>query len=237
MCLFQSSVLENMSRVKHSESDGPSTSVSRQGPRKNKPTKMQGQGGGGGRGRRIKMSPECASRVSQLTTDLGFKTVAETIQWLLQHADDPVNEEPEEPETETVPVVPDGTHKIPEPEEENAEDEDDRETGIETVAVVCRGGVHKIQEPEEEKAEGGSDDKVLDSSEVAPEGSNLLFFGREFWMVDQNKQKKSVWPVPLVLSRGLAMKAVDPIDDESGCEETGKEDEDVKLVRKKFQFL
>lgn len=130
------------------------------------------------------MSRECAAQICQLTKDLSFKTKGQTIQWLLEHADDDSNNE-------------------------------------ETVT-------------EDKKTQSASDDGVSDSSdsEDAPEGSNMVFCGHQHWIVDEDGQKRSVWPLPFELSHGLAGKIVRKNGEESSCEETGEGKKVLVLVRK-----
>nr|XP_017245511.1 PREDICTED: transcription factor TCP20-like [Daucus carota subsp. sativus] len=63
---------------------GSSSSEPQSAPRKEKNLK------GHGRGRRIRVSAPCAARIFQLKEDLGLKSEGETIQRLLEHAEESI---------------------------------------------------------------------------------------------------------------------------------------------------
>ncbi|KAK1356638.1 TCP domain-containing protein [Heracleum sosnowskyi] len=149
-----------------------------------------------GRGRRIRLPATCAARVFQLTRELGHKSDGETIQWLLEHAEEEIIKATGTGTVPAIAVSVGGTLKIPSESFKNADVEGDEDCNNKGKKRRLNDGVHV----------GGTQ-----SLGLAPVGAMPVWVpSNGFWMMPATVanlglgmgvggpqgQYQVVWPVP-----------------------------------------
>ena len=168
-----------MSTVKDYDSDSQANSGSQQTssvpkPMKDKQTKVEG------RGRRIKMPASCAAQISQLTKDLGFKSKGETVDWLLERAEESMIQGPGNADLSANATGAASSEALEVPEKKKAE------------PVGQDGG------PKTSGFAPGNPNPVF----VPGRGF--------FMVPEDGGEPQQVWPVPLALTRGIGMRMPGP---------------------------